>query len=60
MTITASGTTGSVTLTTSADYFVSGHVGTDLLIGETRCRVTGFTSATHGLQVTGNQLVTHF
>ena len=50
MTITASGTTGSVTLTTSADYFVSGHVGVDLLIGETRVRITNFTSAT---QVTG-------
>ncbi len=45
-TITASGTTGSVTLTTSANYFVSGHVGVDLLIGETRCRITAFTSAT--------------
>ena len=35
MTITASGTTGSVTLTTSANYFKSDHVGVDLLIGET-------------------------
>ena len=46
MTITASNTSGSVTLTTSANYFVSGHVGVDLLIGETRARITGFTSAT--------------
>ena len=46
MTISASGTTSSVTLTTSADYFESGHVGIDLLIGETRARITNFTSAT--------------
>ena len=56
MTITASGTTGSVTLTTSADYFVSGHVGTDLLIGETRCRVTGFISATQVTATVGGTL----
>ena len=46
MTIASSGTTGTVTLTTSADYFSSSHVGIDLLIGETRARITGFTSAT--------------
>ena len=46
-TITANGTTGSgKTLTTSSDYWVSGHVGTDVLIGKTRCRITGYTSAT--------------
>ena len=56
MTITASGTTGSVTLTTSADYFVSGHVGVDLLIGETRCRITGFTSATEVTATVGGTL----
>jgi hypothetical protein len=56
MTITASGTTGSVTLTTSADYFVSGHVGVDLLIGETRCRITGFTSATQVTATVGGTL----
>ena len=56
MTITASGTTSSVTLTTSADYFVSGHVGVDLLIGETRCRITGFTSATEVTATVGGTL----
>ena len=56
MTIEASGTTGSVTLTTSADYFVSGHVGVDLLIGETRCRITGFTSATQVTATVGGTL----
>ena len=56
MTISASGTTGSVTLTTSADYFVSGHVGVDLLIGETRCRITGFTSATQVTATVGGTL----
>ena len=46
VTLTSSGTTGSVTLTSSSDYFTSNHVGIDLLIGETRARITGFTSAT--------------
>jgi len=46
VTLTSSGTTGSVTLTSSADYFNANHVGIDLLIGETRARITGFTSAT--------------
>ena len=46
VTLTSSGTTGSVTLTSSADYFTANHVGIDLLIGETRARITGFTSAT--------------
>ena len=47
VTISSNATTGSSkTLTTSADYFVSDHVGTDILIGETRCRITGFTNAT--------------
>lgn len=46
-TISASATTGSgVTLTSSDDYFTSNHVGVDLLIGETRCRITAFTNAT--------------
>ena len=46
-TISASATTGSgVTLTSSDDYFTSNHVGVDLLIGKTRCRITAFTNAT--------------
>ena len=45
MTISSTNTTGSVTLTTSDDYFVSNHVGTDLLIGETRCRITALINA---------------
>jgi len=46
-TISASATTGSgVTLTASEDYFTSNHVGVDLLIGETRCRITAYTNAT--------------
>ena len=44
-TITSSGTTGSVTLTTSQDYFNSGHVGVTLLIGETEATITAFTDA---------------
>jgi len=47
MTMACNNTSGdSRTLTASADYFVSGHVGTDILIGETRCRVTAVGSAT--------------
>jgi len=47
-TITVNNTSGSGrTATTSSDYFVSDHVGTDLLIGETRCRITGVTDATN-------------
>ena len=46
-TISVNNTSGSGrTATTSADYFVSDHVGTDLLIGETRCRITAVASAT--------------
>ena len=46
-TISVNNTSGSGrTATTSSDYFVSDHVGTDLLIGETRCRITGVTNAT--------------
>ena len=52
MTITTSGSNphqGTVTLTTSAGYFVtglSGHIGTDLIIHGTRCRITGVSSTT--------------
>ena len=46
MTLIATNTTGSVTLTTSGDYFVSNHVGTDLLMGGVRCRITALISAT--------------
>jgi len=47
MTMACNDTSGnSKTLTASSDYFVSGHVGTDILIGETRCRVTAVASAT--------------
>ena len=46
MTLIATNTTGSVTLTTSGDYFVSNHVGTDLLMGGVRCRITSLISAT--------------
>lgn len=45
-TISVNNTSGSGrTATTSTDYFVSDHVGTDLLIGKTRCRITGVTDA---------------
>jgi len=51
MTIASNQTTGNgATLTTSADYFntdsTSKHIGIDILIGETRCRITAVASAT--------------
>ena len=59
MTMACNDTSGnSKTLTASASYFVSGHVGTDILIGETRCRVTAVasgTSATVNIQGTLRQ-----
>ena len=47
VTIAASGTTGSgVTLTTSVAHFVSGHVGTTFLIGETDVTITAVANGT--------------
>ena len=45
-TISSNNSYGNVTLTTSVDYFTSDHVGIDLLIGKTRVRIIGVTSAT--------------
>lgn len=50
MTLDPSGTTGSITLTTSDDYFTSDHVGTFIRYGEAEIEITAFTSAT---EVTG-------
>jgi len=53
VTISSSSTGVSVAstiLTTSDDYFTANHVGTNLLIGETRCTITAVTNAT---QATG-------
>lgn len=47
VTLAASATSGSgVTLTSSAAYFESGHVGVTLLVGSTDVLITGFTSST--------------
>ncbi len=45
-TISASGTTGSVTLTTSANHFTSAYVNVCLKIEDTTLKITGYTSAT--------------
>jgi len=45
-TITPSATTGSITLTTSADHWVSDHVGVRVRVGSKTCTITGYTSAT--------------
>lgn len=50
VTLDPSGTTGSVTLTTSADYWESDHVGTIVRYGSAEIEITAYTSAT---QVTG-------
>lgn len=46
VTLAPSGTTGSVTLTSSADIFESGHVGTHLRVGGKEVEVTSFDSPT--------------
>ena len=46
VTLAASGTTGTVTLTASAPTFAAGHIGTEFRIGKKRLRITGVTSAT--------------
>lgn len=46
MTLDPSGTTGSITLTTSDDYFTSDHVGTFIRYGSSEIEITAFTSAT--------------
>lgn len=46
VTLSASATSGTgVTLTASANYFTSNHVGVRLLIGETEATITAFTDA---------------
>ncbi|PCJ98657.1 MAG: hypothetical protein COA45_07565 [Zetaproteobacteria bacterium] len=46
VTLTPSGTTGSVTLTASADVFVAGHVGTRLRVGGKDVEITDYSSPT--------------
>jgi len=46
VTVTPSGTSGTITLTASAEAFVEGHVGTRLRIETKEVEVTAFTSAT--------------
>ena len=47
MTISLNATAGTATAITSDPYFESGHVGIDLLVGKTRCRITAFNSSTN-------------
>lgn len=46
VTLDPSGTTGSVTLTTSANYWVAGHVGSIVRYGDSEIVITAYTSAT--------------
>ena len=57
-TITSSGTSGTVTLTCSQNYFASGHVGTRLLIGETEALISVFTNATTVTAILQGELTT--
>lgn len=50
VTLDPSGTTGSVTLTTSEDYWVPAHVGSIIRYGKSEIEITAYTSAT---EVTG-------
>lgn len=45
ITLNPSGTTGSVTLTTSADYWTSAYVGVNVRYKEKQLKITGFTDA---------------
>ena len=55
VTLTPSGTTGSVTVTASASVFTSSYVGENIRIEKKQLRVTGFTS---GTQVTATVIDT--
>lgn len=46
VTLSGSGTTGSITLTTSAPYFTSAHVGVILRYHETEVEITAYTNST--------------
>jgi hypothetical protein len=46
VTLDPSGTTGSITLTASANYWTAAHVGTIVLYGESEVEITGYTSPT--------------
>lgn len=46
VTLDPSGTTGSITLTTSEDFWVAEHVGSIVRYGESEIEITGYTSAT--------------
>tara|TARA_R110002167_G_scaffold8198_2_gene37990 strand:- start:4028 stop:6211 length:2184 start_codon:yes stop_codon:yes gene_type:complete len=46
ITLDPSATTGSITLTTSADYFTAAHVGTIIRYHASEILITGYTSAT--------------
>jgi len=46
VTLDPSGTTGSITLTTSEDYWVSDHVGSVVRYGTSEIEITAYTSAT--------------
>jgi hypothetical protein len=46
VTITPSATTGSITLTTSADHWTEDHVGSYVRVSEKTCEITAYTSAT--------------
>ena len=46
VTLSGSGTTGSITLTTSANYFTAAHVGVILRYHDTEVEITAYTNAT--------------
>ncbi|MEK9810737.1 MAG: hypothetical protein VW362_09840, partial [Candidatus Nanopelagicales bacterium] len=46
VTITPSATSGSITLTTSADHWVAGHVGVRVRVAGKTCTIDSYTSAT--------------
>ncbi len=56
VTLTPSGTSGSITLTASADVFIAAHVGTRFRISNKEVEITGVTNATQAQATTKQTL----
>ncbi len=56
VTLLASGTTGTVTITASSGIFTPDHVGVRLRIRDTECTITGYTSPTSVTALVANTL----
>lgn len=57
ITLTPSATSGTITLTASADYFESSHVGVDIGVNGGICTITAVTDAKHATATVGTSIV---